>query len=172
MKNIIVNTISQNNKQVQETIVELSATVTVSEVIHTEGMKIFGCIGCNDCWLKTPGICSVKDDYKQIFIKFLQTDRVIFITEAKRGFVSYKMKNMIDRLLPFLTMHMKFKDGQMRHYNRYKKHIDMALLFTGNGDLEYLNIWLERTVINFHSKSLGAHQINNRKELCNALSNN
>lgn len=172
MKYIFISTIPEDNKEVQDVISSLSSAITVSEVIYTENMKILGCIGCNDCWLKTPGICSIKDDYEQIFIKLLQTDRVIFITEAKLGFVSYKMKNLIDRILPIATMYIKFKDRQMRHYSRYKKNIDMGLLFTGNGDLEYLNTWLERTTLNFHSKSLGAYEIKNRKELCNALSHN
>ena len=31
-------------------------------------MNISHCVGCNCCWLKTPGICVIKVDYEQIFI--------------------------------------------------------------------------------------------------------
>ena len=34
------------------------------EVINTSGMKIAHCMGCNQCWLKTPGVCAIKDDYE------------------------------------------------------------------------------------------------------------
>lgn len=172
MKYLVISTIPEDNAEAQDAISDLSAAVPVSEVIFTENMKIHGCIGCNDCWLKTPGICCIKDDYEQIFIKLLQTDRVIFITEAKLGFVSYKMKNLIDRILPIATMYIKFAGGQMRHYSRYKKQIDMGLLFIGDADPKYLNTWMERTALNFHSKSLGAYEMSNRKELCNALNHN
>jgi hypothetical protein len=36
------------------------------EVVDTSDMKIAHCMGCNQCWLKTPGICAIKDDYEKI----------------------------------------------------------------------------------------------------------
>ena len=33
------------------------------ELIDTTGMHISHCVGCNYCWLKTPGICAIQDDY-------------------------------------------------------------------------------------------------------------
>ena len=39
-----------------------------------------------------------KDDYEKLLIKFLQAKQVIFISDLKLGFVSYKLKNIIDRL--------------------------------------------------------------------------
>ena len=32
-----------------------------AQIIEAGDMKISHCIGCNYCWLKTPGICSIKD---------------------------------------------------------------------------------------------------------------
>lgn len=37
-------------------------------LVDTSEMNISHCVGCNCCWLKTPGICVIKDDYEQIFI--------------------------------------------------------------------------------------------------------
>ena len=169
MKYTIISTIPESNVKAQKAISDLSDTLAISEIIHAEDMNIHGCIGCNDCWLKTPGICSIKDDYEQIFIKLLQSDRVLFIAEIKLGFVSYKMKNLLDRILPIATMYIKFDKGQMRHYNRYKKRVDMALLFCGNGDQKYLSEWMERVTLNFGSKCLGVYDIDRRKEFCDAL---
>ena len=169
MKNIIISTVPRDNCLVEQAILDLSDAVSVSEIIHTENMNIHACIGCNDCWLKTPGICSIKDDYEQVFIKLLQADRVIFIADTKFGFVSYKMKNIFDRILPIATMHIKFVKGQMRHYNRYNKRVDMGLLYLGDGDAEFLREWMERVTLNFGSESLGVYEIAGRKELCDAL---
>lgn len=39
------------------------------EYIATADMNIAHCVGCNFCWLKTPGICVFDDDYKQLLEK-------------------------------------------------------------------------------------------------------
>ena len=172
LKYTIINTLQEVDREASDAISELSSFYATSEVVYTEKMNIHGCIGCNDCWLKTPGICSIKDDYEKIFIKLLRSDRVIFITETKLGFVSCKMKNILDRLLPMLTMYLTIKDGQMRHCSRYDVSVDMGLLFKGDGDAEYLSLWMERVTLNIHSKSFGAYVIGDRKELFHALGNN
>lgn len=141
------------------------------QAISTSDMKIKHCIGCNDCWIKTPGLCCIKDDYEQILIKMLQADCVIFLTETKLGFVCSQMKNLVDRILPLATMHLKFKNGQMRHYSRYGRQPDMALLYTGDADHEYLNLWLDRVNINLHSRSLGAYEFKDREGFYNEISN-
>ena len=171
MKYLIVNTLPQAVEEVEQAISELSQALYIAEVIHTEGLKIHGCIGCNDCWLKTPGICTIQDDYQQLLINFLQVDRVLFIAETRRGFVSYQMKDILDRILPLATMYLKFCNGQMRHYSRYKKQTDMGILITGDGDLEYLNTWMDRVMLNLHAESLGVYELCCRKELCHALGN-
>lgn len=104
--------------------------------------------------------------------QYLQFDSIIFIAETKLGFVSYKMKNIIDRMLPLLTMYLKFYNGQMRHVPRYQKSGRMGILYIGDGDKEYLNEWFARAMLNLHIESLGAHEVTQRKELYHALGHN
>lgn len=119
---IVVSTLEKNDKDSKKIINKLKQNINDIEIIYAEDMNIKGCIGCNHCWLVTPGVCTIKDDYEKLLIKFLQAKQVIFITDLKLGFVSYKLKNIIDRLLPLATMNLRFKNGQMRHYPRYNKH--------------------------------------------------
>jgi multimeric flavodoxin WrbA len=170
LKYIIINTLLENNIESRGAISDLSRSIAISDVIYTEGMKIHGCIGCNGCWMKTPGVCRIKDDYEQILIKILQSDRIIFITEAKFGFVSWKMKNLIDRLLPIGVIYSEFKNGRTRHCARYKKCADMGLLFTGDGDAVYLSAWMKQISLNLCAKSFGVFEISDGKELCDAFS--
>ena len=46
------------------------------ELIDTAGMHISHCVGCNYCWLKTPGICAIQDDYEPILRKISVADQV------------------------------------------------------------------------------------------------
>lgn len=53
---LIVSTLSKENPEVKQAITTLSAEAADYKVIHTEELNIKPCIGCNACWLKTPGI--------------------------------------------------------------------------------------------------------------------
>ena len=134
-------------------------------------MNIKGCIGCNHCWLITPGKCSIQDDYEELLISFLQADRVIFVTDTYLGFVSYRLKNIIDCILPLLTMHLRFKKGQMRHFLRYKKHYQMGLIYCGEGHHDFLQQWFSRVMLNLDGTSLGVYHISQKEEIKHAFIN-
>ena len=68
--NLIVSTISKTQIEIQNVINDLKKSMKDIEIIYTEDMNIKGCIGCNSCWLITPGKCVVKDDYEKLLIKF------------------------------------------------------------------------------------------------------
>lgn len=167
--NLVVSTITKNDEKEASLIDYLKQSVKDIEIVHTEEMNIKGCIGCNHCWLITPGKCTIKDDYEKLLIKFLEAEQVVFITESKLGFVSYKLKNIIDRMLPLATMYLKFKDGQMRHYLRYKKHFNMGLIYSGNAEKDFLEKWFKRVMINFDGTSIGVFNIESKEAIKNAL---
>jgi multimeric flavodoxin WrbA len=170
-KYLLISTLSKDAPEFKSVYNELHMCIEQLQVVTTNEMKISHCIGCNDCWIKSPGLCCIKDDYEQLLIKMLQVDCVIFLTETRLGFVCSQTKNLFDRILPLATMHLKFKDGQMRHYSRYHKKQDMAIIYTGSADNDYLNLWLDRVQINLHGRSLGAYKIDDREELYNGIVN-
>ena len=145
--NLIISTLKKDDLYNKKIIENIQKNINNVEVIYAEDMNIKGCIGCNRCWLVTPGICTIKDDYERLLIKFLQAKQVVFITDLRLGFVSYKLKNIFDRILPLLTMNLRFKNGQKRHCLRYKKHYKMGLT------------------------SIGTYNIENEEEILNALIN-
>lgn len=127
------------------------------ELIDTTDMNISNCIGCNYCWLKTPGVCVIKDDYESILVKMIEAEQIWLIADTKFGFVSYRAKNIIDRIMPMLTMYLKFRNGQMRHVMRYKHTADFGLVYYGGADEEHLKLWSERVALNMGSNSLGVY---------------
>ena len=159
MSVLVLNTLSEDKDEALELQKQICERAPGSEVVYTKDMKISHCIGCNYCWLKTPGICTIKDDYEIILKKILEHEKIVFITDTKFGFVSYQTKNLLDRILPIATMYLQFVNGQMRHVPRYDVRPQMGIIYTGNAEHAYLERWLERTTLNFESTSLGVFSL-------------
>lgn len=170
MRLLIINTLPKDHPMAEKAICYLTEKVAECRVFYTEDMEVVPCIGCNACWLKTPGICAVKDDYEQILRAYLQYDVTVFISDTTLGFVGYKMKNIIDRMLPMATMYTRIENGQTRHVPRYKKEFQFGLLYAGEGNQDYLSHWMSRFCLNFHGISLGAYSIEAWKEAAVCIS--
>lgn len=165
MNLLIINTLGKNDPAAKEVISVLSSQISTYTIFHTAEMKIAPCIGCNACWLKTPGICAIKDDYEKILKACLQHDATIIISNASLGFISYKAKNVVDRMLPLATMYTYIANGQMRHVPRYEKNFQIGLIYSGSSDKEYLEQWLGRFALNFNGRSIGVFPVEKCKEV-------
>lgn len=166
---MIDTTIKHVGKQIAEELLYKGRNPAEFEWIDTTEMNISHCIGCNYCWLKTPGICVIKDDYEPILKKMSKADQVWLISDTHFGFVSWQTKNIVDRIMPLATMYLKFKDRQMRHVMRYDHQPDIGIIYTGNGDQAYLERWCQRTVLNIGSCSLGVFSESSGKEAVSCM---
>lgn len=129
------------------------------------------CIGCTNCWLKTPGICSIKDDFEILFSSFVASDTIVLLSDTRKGFVDYRMKNIIDRLLPLALPYTYIKNGSTRHKSRYKKSWNLALIYDGKANNKFLKVWFKQFTINYHSRSLGVYHISEKEDLYYELDN-
>ncbi|MBO4474928.1 MAG: flavodoxin family protein [Clostridiales bacterium] len=143
---------------------DASSAASGFEIIEAGAMRISHCVGCNECWLKTPGICALKDDYEQILRKLVHADQMWLITETALGFVDHKGKNIIDRMIPLATMNLQFKGKQMRHIPRYKQRTDVGIIYRGDADRSFMERWNQRVTLNLHSHSLGVFPVTEKKE--------
>lgn len=84
-------------------------------------MDLKDCIGCYACWLKTPGVCVLKDDMHKVLDKFVKADVVIHASPVKIGFISPLCKRIRDRLLPLVHPYLKIDKDRMTHLGRYDK---------------------------------------------------
>lgn len=159
MSLLIINTLEEDDPLGKDAISILSAQTSLHTIFHTTKMKITPCIGCNACWLKTPGICAVKDDYEKILKACLQHDTTIIISNTSLGFINYKAKTIVDRMLPLATMYTHIVNGQMRHIPRYEKRFQFGLVYSGFADIEYMEQWLVRFALNFNGVSIGVFPI-------------
>lgn len=169
MKLLIVNTLPEQDETAQVAIKELCREVSDCKVIHAYEKKISPCVGCNFCWLRTPGVCAVKDDYEEILRAYIEYDATVFLAGTALNFVDHHMKNVIDRMLPLATMYIHIVDGQCRHVPRYPRKYRFGLLYRGEADQAYLEEWLERVALNFDGSSLGAFPIQQAKGVLSCI---
>lgn len=161
---IVDTTQSHEGKRLAE-----AAKGTEYEWIDASKMNISPCIGCNHCWLKTPGICAVKDDHEQILQKAVAADRLWLAADTRFGFISYKCKNIVDRLIPLVMMNLYIKNGEMRHIPRYDRLPELGLIYCGDGDKEYLNRWVKRMALNLGVDSPGAYSADEIQEAASCI---
>ena len=62
------------------------------EIINTTEMNIAQCVGCNQCWLRTPGVCAIRDDYESIVKKLVNTRNLWIVSDTRFGFIDYRGK--------------------------------------------------------------------------------
>ena len=165
MSLLIVNLLPEDAPEALTAIETLSAAVPDHRVIHAYEKNLRPCVGCNACWLVTPGVCSLRDGYEELLKAYLEYDVTVFLAGTALNFVDHRMKNVIDRILPLATMYIHIVDGQCRHVPRYEKKLRLGLLYSGTADGAYLNRWMERVALNLGGESLGSYPIAEAKEV-------
>ena len=153
MKTLVLNTLGDDVLEQIQTLLPISGDEV--EIVDTSDLKIAHCAGCNQCWLKTPGVCAFKDDYEGILRKLIWADNLWIVSDTRFGFMDYKGKQLMDRVMPMLNMYVGFRDGWMRHELRYHA-LNIGLLYKGAGNHALLEDWCVRTAANIGGHSLGA----------------
>ena len=161
MKTLVLNTLGNEYTEQVKTLIKDKEV----EIVDTSNMKIAHCMGCNQCWLKTPGICAIKDDYEEIIKKLVETENLWIVSDTHFGFLDYKGKRVMDRIVPMLNMTVGFRDGWMRHEMRYHP-LNIGLLYKGDADQAMMEDWCKRTAANIGGHSLGAIALQVKSEKC------
>jgi hypothetical protein len=120
-------------------------------------MKIRYCTGCFGCFVKTPGLCLIKDDAEKVFREYVQSDLALMTSPVITGFTSALLKRMQDRLLPSLLPYVDIIEGEMHHPGRYDKLPRLGLLLekgddTDDEDIDIIKSIYERMTISLRSE--------------------
>ncbi len=127
------------------------------KIIELGDNKINTCIGCWDCWLKTPGRCVMKDWMSGIYYDYVNSDTVIILMDTAQGFINHTAKAFLDRTIPHFHPHIELVDGECHHVARYGKYPDMVFLYETEGlinnEEEIIEDYLYRTAFHFKCNS-------------------
>lgn len=127
------------------------------QVMVLKNMKINPCLGCFDCWVKTPGLCSIKDDAREVARNYIASDHVIFCSPLIMGFVSSLLKNTMDRNLPLIHPHLEDLNGEIHHKKRYDQYPVISFLLeketaTDDEDMAIATEIFRREAINVRTR--------------------
>jgi len=93
-------------------------------------MAIAPCRGCFGCWVKTPGLCVIKDAGRDVARRVIHSDLVALVTPVTFGGHSSELKKALDRsACPLLLPDFTRVGGEIHHKRRYDRY--PALLGVG-----------------------------------------
>lgn len=127
---------------------------TNGNVVFNATTKYAFCKGCFDCWLKTPGVCIIKDKLFGLADELANCDEFIIISECLYGGFGVNVKGVIDRLIAFNLPFFRNIEKELHHKPRYNNKFRMVVLFYGDINEE------EKLIANNYVKAI-AKNFNN-----------
>jgi len=144
------------NNFIQEINEKLSGKGFEIESFSLSGKNIKQCVGCFDCWWKTPGLCRFNDDSREILKSVINSNMVIYASPMIMGMYSALLKKFHDRTIPLVHPYIKMKGGECHHLKRYPKYPEMGILIEPNDatpeEIELTKRIFHRIKLNFHSE--------------------
>lgn len=104
-----------------------------SKIFSKEIDNIKGCLGCFNCWMKTPGKCIIEDSYTEMPKYIVESGTFLIITQIKYGCYTSYVKNVIDRSIGILLPFFQTVNGELHHLPRYNNK-SIKLRVIGYGD--------------------------------------
>ena len=86
------------------TILESDGNKVTTMDLRDIGLKY--CIGCFDCWTKTPGLCDVDEASREMGRAVINSDFTLWAAPLKMGFPSATLKKGFDKHLPLIHPYM------------------------------------------------------------------
>lgn len=156
----------------QEEFNTLYRNIPSDVTVISDNETIRNCIGCFGCWIKTPGVCVLKDGYHNMGELLSKCDMLIIISKCMYGSFSPFIRNVLDRSIPYLLPYFITKNGETHHKPRYKNYFDLTVYFYGddlsNEEKKTATDLVAANSVNFYSKNSNmffSKDINSLKEI-------
>jgi len=107
----------------------------VTETIYLNKLNIKHCIGCFNCWFKTPGKCIHNDDMALLLEKKRNADLIIYATPLYIFSTTGLMKDFLDRSIPNVMPFFEENSGVnklTKHPERYLRTAPQKMLLVSS----------------------------------------
>ncbi len=123
--------------------------------IITDNGTIRKCIGCFGCWVRTPGVCVLKDDYQRMGEWAAASDEMIILSKCTYGSYSPFVKNVLDRSISYILPYFTTINGETHHQRRYENSFKLTVHFYGedltSAEQETARALVAANAVNFYS---------------------
>lgn len=117
--------------------------------------KLAYCLGCFECWTKTPGLCRIDDAGQDVARSIIQSDLTIYLTPITFGGYSSELKRAVDRIICLISPFFAHIDGEVHHHARYSRYpnlLGVGVLPTPHPAEEHIfHTLIARNAINLHA---------------------
>ncbi|HSL93753.1 MAG TPA: NAD(P)H-dependent oxidoreductase [Bacillota bacterium] len=139
----------------------LSETLRSAVVRHfrLREMELAPCLGCFDCWVKTPGQCIIPDKGRAVAEAAANSDVLVFVSPVTFGGYSSVLKMAVDRLIPNILPLLVSIKGETRHaarYLDYPKLLGIGISAGNAAEDELFTRLVGRNALNYHSPAHAA----------------
>lgn len=146
------------------------------EYFKLRDMKIASCIGCFDCWVKTPGICRLKDEHAKALESFINADDVIFLSPVRTGYITSVLKRTMDRFIPSVLPYITLHEGESHHFQRYdsSKNYHTWIIEdekTSEEEITFINDYFKRVCLNLFATLFSSNTIKSKGDIEHAFTN-
>lgn len=135
---------------------ELKARGWDVEHISLRDKKIGNCAGDFFCWVRSPGVCNVDDDNREIASSIANSDLVVYLTPVTFGGYASTLKKMVDHQIQNILPFFEQVGGETHHQKRYRKYPDfLAIGWMDRSDTQTEAIFRQlahRNALNFHAE--------------------
>jgi hypothetical protein len=116
-------------------------------------LRIADCAGDFNCWLKTPGVCSINDANRDVARAMVRSDLLVFLTPVTFGGYGSHLKKALDHVVQVISPFFESAGGETQHRMRYAKLPRLVGLgVTGRPDEEAARVF--RTVVARNARNM------------------
>ena len=144
------------NSFLDELTTELNENNFEVDLFCLQEREIKQCVGCFNCWWKTPGECRFDDDATEVLKSVINCDLVIYSSPMILGMYSALLKKFHDRTIPLVHPYIEIIQGECHHKKRYPDYPKMGVILEPNDstseEIEITRKIFNRIALNFHSE--------------------
>lgn len=126
-----------------------------TDIIVSDNGTIKKCVGCFGCWIKTPGVCVLRDEYQDMGENLAACDELIIISQCVYGSDSPFIRTVWNRSISYFLPYFVTKNGESHHKARYNKKIAYSAYFYGENitarEKETAKSLVHANAINFYA---------------------
>jgi hypothetical protein len=141
----------------------LQADGAAVETFPLRGMKMAHCLGCFNCWVKTPGMCVEADAGREVARAIVRSDVTVFFTPVAFGGYSPELKKMVDHFVQLASPFFAMDHCEVHHPPRYARRPRLIMVGVQREpnpiEAHIFKTLAGRNAINFHPPSFAAEVV-------------